>query len=141
MKTLLGKYYDALRKAEAGEKLSCHIGAIKNKIDLLEEGGYESTTLDEVWADYFLGIKSQLLGLCRKVGFVYHMVKGNTTCESYIELPVSEERFGELYFYISDTESECYNEIRSALRNIAKLQGYRLTNFIPEFTIERRKDI
>jgi hypothetical protein len=81
----------------------------------------------------------------RKVGFCYHMQRGeNETGEQYCELPVSVERFVEL---MSDAEIEgtaAYNDVKSALTNLTKLQGYdRLLGFkleLPKETDEGDDD-
>ena len=76
-----------------------------------------------------------------KVGFYYRMVKGRSSAESYIELPVSEARYKELFFGMADTDSKVYDDVRSVLKNLVKLQGYdKLIGFDPEFTIETRED-
>lgn len=67
----------------------------------------------------------------RKVGFIYHMQKGeHETGEQYCELPVSVERYVELMSYAETEGTDAYNDVRSALEILTKLQGYdRLLGF------------
>ena len=76
----------------------------------------------------------------RKVGFYYHMERGSEVAENYCELPVSVERYLEL---LSDAEkegSEAYNDVKSALETLTKLQGYdKLLGFHVDFS-EQEED-
>jgi hypothetical protein len=62
----------------------------------------------------------------RKIEITYKMNKGkHERAESFIELPVSEERYEELAKGLTDG-SKAWNEVRAALKTIARLQGYTL---------------
>lgn len=57
--TIIEQYEHALKKAQATEKLQCHVLEIENILKRLKSGK-EPTVLEEVWIDYFLNSTANL---------------------------------------------------------------------------------
>jgi hypothetical protein len=73
--------------------------------------------------------------MVRKVGITYHMIRGNETAETFINMPISKERYMELASGCTP-ENRCWHEIREALANLTRLQGYdELGSWSIELTI------
>ena len=71
-----------------------------------------------------------------KVLITYHMIRGNESAETCIDMPISVERYHELAQGCT-AESKAWHEIRDALLILTKLQGYdELGSWRIEFTIE-----
>ena len=60
----------------------------------------------------------------RKAGITYKMIRGDEVAESYIDLPISTERYEKLAKDIT-SESKVWNEVRDTLERLTILQGYR----------------
>lgn len=70
-----------------------------------------------------------------KVGITYHMIRGNETAETFIDMPISKERYKELQTGCTP-KNKCWHEIRKALSILTKLQGYdELGSWSIELTI------
>jgi hypothetical protein len=72
----------------------------------------------------------------RKVLITYHMIRGNETAETCIDMPISVERYNELAAGCTP-ENKCWHEIREALVKLTELQGYdELGSWSIELTID-----
>ena len=59
-----------------------------------------------------------------KAGITYHMIRGNEVAETYIDLPISEERYEALAKGLTP-DSKVWNEVRDSLKRLTILQGYK----------------
>jgi len=59
----------------------------------------------------------------RKVGITYRMIRKNETAETFINMPISKERYKELAAGCTP-ENKAWHEIRHALVTLTRLQGY-----------------
>jgi len=72
----------------------------------------------------------------RKIGITYRMVLGPETAESYIELPISHERYTELTLGLRP-ESKAWQSIYDTLKALTVLQGYEaLGSWSVELTVK-----
>jgi hypothetical protein len=62
-------------------------------------------------------------GIYTKIGITYRMQRGNETAESFINLPVSRERYMELAQGLKP-DSEAWRSIQEALQALTVLQNY-----------------
>ena len=83
----------------------------------------------------------QKAGIYRnKVGVCYHMQKGGTVAESYIEIPVSAKRYEEITQGLQP-KSKVWQSIVSTLKQLTYLQGYdRLGSWSVELTVMPEED-
>ena len=72
-----------------------------------------------------------------KIDITYRMTRGKESAESFISLPVSPERYGELAAGLVEG-SEAWNSVCGALKQIAFLQGYKLGTWSVELKIETK---
>lgn len=71
-----------------------------------------------------------------KVLITYHMIRGNETAETCIDMPISVERYNELAAGCTP-ENKAWHEIRDALLILTRLQGYdELGSWSIELAIE-----
>jgi len=59
----------------------------------------------------------------RKAGITYKMIRGRETAETYIDLPISQQRYEELAKGLQP-DNAVWNEVRDALESLTFLQGY-----------------
>lgn len=59
----------------------------------------------------------------RKAGITYHMIRGNETAETYIDLPISQKRYEELISGLTPG-NKVWQEVHDALERLTFLQGY-----------------
>ena len=62
-------------------------------------------------------------GVYTKLGITYHMHRKKETAESFINLPISVERYKELLQGLTPN-SEVWNSVNDALKQLTYLQGY-----------------
>jgi len=70
-----------------------------------------------------------------KIGITYRMNRGSEAAESFINLPVSAERYAELAQGLRP-DSKAWRAVQGALKQIAYLQGYKLGSWSIELQIE-----
>ena len=59
----------------------------------------------------------------RKVGITYRMIRGTEVAETFMNVPISKQRYKELAAGCTP-ENKAWHEIREALVALTKLQGY-----------------
>lgn len=59
----------------------------------------------------------------RKAGITYKMIRENEVAETYIDLPISSERYEKLTMGLTPN-SKVWKEVRDTLERLTILQGY-----------------
>jgi hypothetical protein len=59
----------------------------------------------------------------RKLNITYKMIKGKTTAETFVSLPISQTRYEELAKGITPT-NKAWADVAQALKQLTRLQGY-----------------